>query len=78
MTNHEKFVAAIEVAVGYGIAHGLARNQIVEGLVIGIAAVIAPAKFQNPDLDLDPLLEIVRHQLDTKTAAILAANREVT
>lgn len=71
MTNTKLYNSALEVAVEYAVSQRMTTQQICDGLILQMASVLGPAKAKNPGIDLDALLEIVRHKLDQQTMAFV-------
>ncbi len=74
MTPDKQYIDRVGHAVGFGKSLRLSDAQLVNPMVMSIGAILAAAKQRDADLDLDTLLELVRHQLDQVTAAFLHQN----
>jgi len=72
MTPRLNYIGALETAVGYAISQDMKMRDICDVLIAEVASIIAGAARKNPDLDVDALLEIMRHSLDRETAKQLA------
>lgn len=71
MTPLQQYNGALEVAVQFAATSGLTLQQICDALILQMASVLGPAKLKNSSIDLDALLEIVRHKLDLQTSSFL-------
>lgn len=67
----EQYLQGLSSVVQQGAAHQLNMATLCDGLVLQIARMVASAKISMPDMDMDGMLEIVRHRLDMKTIAFL-------